>query len=78
MHVRLGYQRMTNTQAQIRKRLHIPATPSEIAASFELSLRLARGYLYQLRKQGKAVRLDKRVPKANPRGRQCEHLWQAA
>jgi hypothetical protein len=40
-----------------------------------MSLRLARAYLYQLRKQGRAVRTDKRIPKQNPRGRQWEYLW---
>lgn len=64
--------------AQITMRLRIPATPSEIASCFDLSLRLARAYLYQLRRQGRAVRMDRRVPKANPRGRQWEYLWKAA
>lgn len=67
----------TDIQDTISRRLKIPATPSEIASGFDISLRLARAYVYQLKRQGKAVRLDRRVPRANPRGRQWEWLWQA-
>ena len=63
------------TQDFIAQRLKVPCTPTEIAASALISVRLARAYCYQLRKQGKAVRLDKRVPKPSPRGRQWEYLW---
>lgn len=58
-------------------RLRVPATPSEIAATIGISLRVARAYLYQLRKQGRAVRTDKRIHKYNARDRQYEHLWEA-
>lgn len=65
------------TQDAIRRRIRVPLTPSEVAALFGLSVKLARGYLYQLRKQGKAKRLDRRIPKQAPRGRQWEYLWSA-
>jgi DNA-binding CsgD family transcriptional regulator len=64
-----------NREQEIHLRLRVPCTPSEIAACFELSLPLARAYLYQLRRLGRAVRLNRRVPKANARGRQYEYLW---
>jgi hypothetical protein len=60
----------------IVSRLSVPCTPSETASIFGISLKLARAYLYQLRRQGRMSRLDRRVPKANPRGRQWEYLWQ--
>lgn len=62
----------------VRLRLCVPCTPSEIASCCDLSLPQVRAYLYQLREQGKAVRLDTRVPKANKSGRQWESLWSAA
>lgn len=61
----------------IAMRLRIPATPSEIAHSARVPLRSVRAILYQLRDQGRAIRLDRRVPKASPRGRQWEYLWSA-
>jgi hypothetical protein len=51
----------------IAMRLRIPATPSEIAHSARVPLRSVRATLYQLRDQGRAIRLDRRVPKASPR-----------
>jgi hypothetical protein len=66
-----------NVSDWIAMRLRVPATASEIAATACMPVHLARGYLYQLRKQGRAVRLDKQVPKASSRGRQWEYLWQA-
>jgi DNA-binding CsgD family transcriptional regulator len=68
---------MTDTQSQIAMRIRIPCSPSEVAALFGISLRLARAYLYQLKRQGRAHRTDKRIPKANPLGRQWEYLWTA-
>lgn len=65
-------------QEAILRRLAVPCTPSEIAARFEITSKVARAYCYQLRKQGKAVRLDRRVPKVSARGRQWEYLWMAA
>jgi DNA-binding IclR family transcriptional regulator len=60
------------------ERLRVPCTPSELAAACGLSLGSARTYLHQLKRQGRAVRTDKRIPKPAPRGRQWEYLWQSA
>lgn len=65
-------------QQLIHERLRVPCTPSEVAAVFGISTHLARACLYQLKRQGRAVRLEERVPKDGARGRQWEHLWRAA
>lgn len=59
----------------IHRRLCVPATPSEIAAIFRAPLHTIRAHLYALKRQGKAERLLKRVPKSSARGRQWEYLW---
>jgi hypothetical protein len=64
-------------QAEIHRRMRIPSTPSEIAALFGINVRLARAYFYQLRRQGKALRMDRRVAKDTVRGRKWEFLWVA-
>lgn len=69
---------MENRQSQIATRLRVPCTASEIAALFGITPHLARACLYQLQRQHRAVRLDKRVPKCNRSGRQWEYLWSAA
>lgn len=68
---------MTDTKSQIALRLRVPCTPSEIAAHFGLTRHLARSYLYELRKQGRAHKTDRRVPRRAPRGRQWEYAWEA-
>lgn len=68
----------TPRQQLIEQRLCVPCTPSEVAAIFGITTHLARACLYQLQRQGRAVRLDRRVPKESTRGRQWEHLWSRA
>jgi predicted Rossmann fold nucleotide-binding protein DprA/Smf involved in DNA uptake len=56
-----------------------PATPSQLATITLMSLRSVRSTLCTLREQGRVVRLDRRVPNVNWKGRRStEHLWGAA
>lgn len=64
--------------SKIAERLSVPCTPSELASAFGLTLRTARAYLFHLKRQGKAVRTDTRIPNGAKRGRKCEYLWRAA
>jgi transcription initiation factor IIE alpha subunit len=62
-------------RSQVRLRLRVPCTPSELAADLEMSVRVVRAYLYEFKREGLAKRLDRRIPKGNPTGRQWEYLW---
>ena len=66
-----------SVSARVEARLRVPCTCEELAVSFDITLPVMRAYLYQLRKQGRVVRLDKRVPRQG-RGPKGEYLWRAA
>lgn len=61
--------------ASLVRRLVIPATPSELAASLGFTIKQVRTHLSNLKGRRKVCRLDRRVPKQSKRGRQWEYLW---
>lgn len=54
----------------------LPATTSEIAVQFGEDQDLIRGMLAWLKKQGKAIRTERKKPTKAPRGRQYEFIWE--
>lgn len=63
---------------QIRERLRVPATPTELSSLFGKSRGWIRSTLYELEKSGKARKLERGVLRQGKRGRILEPLWEAA
>lgn len=54
-----------------------PATPHDVADVLGIHVHNARAVLFNLKKTGRALRLDRYVRKSNRTGLQREYLWGA-
>lgn len=64
-----------NFSMQLYRRLAVPCTPTELAATFDRPAHLIRAFLAQMKRQGRVRRTDKAVPSSGARGRPLEFLW---
>lgn len=72
----LARRKRTTSRARIVRRLAVPCTPSELAASFRKPVTVIRSFLWLLKDAGLVERTNKTVPIVRRSGRQREYLWQ--